>query len=178
MSGSEREGGAGDGQFARHRPRHRHPAGEAGANVTINYLRNRSKAEETGAAIEAVGSEALIVRGNVRKRRMWPKCSTPSAPASAGWTFWSPTPHRASKIGAGAQPALLALDDGHQRRLPFAVGAGGGAIDGRERRHNPGRLVIGAVRAIPHYAAVGASKAALESLVRHLAQNWLRATFA
>jgi enoyl-[acyl-carrier protein] reductase III len=28
---------------------------------------------------------------------------------------------------------------------------------------------LGAVRALPHYAAVGASKAALESLVRHLA---------
>jgi enoyl-[acyl-carrier protein] reductase III len=30
---------------------------------------------------------------------------------------------------------------------------------------------LGAIRAIPHYAAVGASKAALESMVRHLASE-------
>ena len=54
----------------------------------------------------------------------------------------------------------------------------------RRRRHRSGRHTVplmldggsivavsslGAVRAIPNYAAVGASKAALESLVRHLA---------
>ena len=38
---------------------------QAGADVVINYLRNRSKAEETAAAIEEEGSKALIVRANV-----------------------------------------------------------------------------------------------------------------
>lgn len=57
-------------------------------------------------------------------------------------------------INAGA---LLSLA---QHTVPL-MGASGGSIVAVSS--------IGAVRAIPNYTAVGASKAALESLVRHLA---------
>jgi len=68
----------------------------------------------------------------------------------------------------GTDPAPLGLDHEHQR----------GVVDphpparqppAEERRARDRRLLLGAIRAIPNYMAVGASKAALESMVRHLA---------
>jgi enoyl-[acyl-carrier protein] reductase III len=62
--------------------------------------------------------------------------------------------HWTMDINAGA---LLSLA---QHAAPLMGGRGG---------HVVAVSSLGAVRAIPNYAAVGASKAALESLVRHLA---------
>ncbi|MEJ2581675.1 MAG: SDR family NAD(P)-dependent oxidoreductase, partial [Acidobacteriota bacterium] len=36
-------------------------------DVAINYLRNRSRAEETAAEIESRGVRALVLKGNVAK---------------------------------------------------------------------------------------------------------------
>jgi enoyl-[acyl-carrier protein] reductase III len=58
---------------------------------------------------------------------------------------------------AGNARAFLGLV---QRALPLMEGRGGSVVAVSS---------LGAVRALPHYTAVGASKAALESLVRHLA---------
>src|SRR5262249_58726299 len=38
---------------------------EAGADVAINYLRNKKPAEETAAAVRAKGRKALLLKGNV-----------------------------------------------------------------------------------------------------------------
>ena len=38
---------------------------EAGADVAINYLRNKKPAEETAAAVRAKGRKAVLVKGNV-----------------------------------------------------------------------------------------------------------------
>ena len=56
--------------------------------------------------------------------------------------------------------AATAIDDVTQHAAPLMGETGG---------HIIAVSSLGAVRAIPNYAAVGASKAALESLVRHLA---------
>ena len=143
---------------------------EAGADVAINYLRNRKPAEETGAAVEARGGHALLLKGNIADvdthdaffdeiRRTFGRLDVLVSNAASGvikpameltrrhwqWTM---------DINAAA---LLSLTQ-HTVDL---MGEPGGSVIAVSS--------LGAVRAIPNYTAVGASKAALESVVRHLA---------
>ncbi|HXE75886.1 MAG TPA: SDR family oxidoreductase [Candidatus Xenobia bacterium] len=145
--------------------------GRCGARVAINYLRNRRAAEETAAAIRAAGGpEPLIVKANVaedeHQERLFAEIKNafgaldilvsnaasgvlkPAAEITAKHFDWT--------MAINAR-ALLGLA---QRALPL--------MEGRR-----GRIVavssLGAARAIPYYTAVGASKGALESIVRHLA---------
>jgi enoyl-[acyl-carrier protein] reductase III len=143
---------------------------ECGARVAINYVRHRAAAESTADSIRAAGSEALILRANVGKRAMVDEMFTALreewgdrldiliSNAASGvikpamelsWHHWDWT------MGINAA-TLLPLAQ-HARRMMRAGG------------HIVAVSSLGAQRAIPMYAAVGASKAALESLVRHLA---------
>jgi enoyl-[acyl-carrier protein] reductase III len=143
---------------------------QAGADVTINYLRNKSKAEETAAAIEAEGSQALMVRANVANeeevkamfdeiRERFGRLDILISNAASGilksvlelnLRYWRWT----MDINAGC---LIPLAQG----AVDLMGPRGGSIIAVSS--------MGAVRAIPNYAVVGASKAALESLIRHMA---------
>lgn len=143
---------------------------EAGANVAINYLRQGTRANETSSEISARGARGLAVRANVADiddidrmfeeiRREFGRLDILVSNAASGvlrpameltprhwqWTM---------DINAGT---LLPLA---QRTVPLMPATGGKIIAVSS---------LGAVRAIPNYTAVGASKAALESLVRHLA---------
>lgn len=143
---------------------------EAGCDVAINYLRNKGPAQETASAVEACGRRAMLWKGNVAESDTHPemfaalreelggldilisnaasgviKPAMELTPRHWQWTM---------DINAGA---LLSLA---QHCATLMAGRGG---------HIVAVSSLGAVRAIPNYAAVGASKAALESLVRHLA---------
>lgn len=143
---------------------------EAGCDVAINYLRNKGPAQETASAVEACGRRAMLWKGNVAESDTHPemfaalreelggldilisnaasgviKPAMELTPRHWQWTM---------DINAGA---LLSLA---QQCATLMAGRGG---------HIVAVSSLGAVRAIPNYAAVGASKAALESLVRHLA---------
>lgn len=143
---------------------------EAGCDVAINYLRNREPAAETAAAVEALGRKVLLFKSNVanieshaalfeRLENEFGRLDILVSNAASGvirpamelthrhWT-WT------MDINAGA---LLSL----AQHAVGLMGEDGGSIVAVSS--------LGAVRAIPNYAAVGASKAALESLVRHLA---------
>ena len=142
---------------------------EAGADVAINYLRQRTAADETVKLIEAQGSKALAIRANVGEHdnihhmmdqieKTFGKLDILVSNAASGvlkpamelterhwrWTM---------DINAGT---LLPLS---QHMLPLMKD--GGTIIAVSS--------LGSIRAIHNYAAVGASKAALESLIRHLA---------
>lgn len=143
---------------------------EAGCDVAISYLRNKAPAQETAAMIEARGRRALLWKGNVaegdRHAEMFDTIAKdlggldilisnaasgvikPAMELTARHWHWT------MDINAGA---LLSLA---QHAMPHLTARGG---------HIVAVSSLGAVRAIPNYAAVGASKAALESLVRHLA---------
>jgi enoyl-[acyl-carrier protein] reductase III len=139
-------------------------------DVAINYLRNRSRAEETAQEIESRGVRALVVKGNVANpehveriftsiRDTWGSLEIVVSNAASGVLRPARelTLHHfdwAMHINAAAllpitQQFLLTPSEGE--RSLVAVSS------------------LGAVRAIPNYTAVGASKAALESMVRHLA---------
>jgi enoyl-[acyl-carrier protein] reductase III len=142
---------------------------EYGADVVVNYVRHRGDAEDTVAAIEKKGVRCLAVKANVAQeedvirmydeiRKRHDRLDIVVSNAASGvlkpameltirhWNW-------AMDINARA---LLTLA---QHAVPM-MRAGGRILAVSS---------LGAVRAVPNYTVVGASKAALESLVRHLA---------
>lgn len=142
---------------------------ENGVDLVVNYVRHRQDAEQTAAQIEQYGVRCLVVKANVAEdddvRAMFDLIGAefgrvdflisnaasgvlkPAMELSARHWNW------AMDINARA---LLILT---QQAVPL-MPAGGRIMAVSS---------MGAVRAIENYTAVGASKAALESLVRHLA---------
>ncbi len=141
----------------------------AGAAVAINYLRHSAQASAVAGAIREAGGRALTIRANV------------ADPADIEAMFktldaeFGRLDILISNAASGVLRPALELTPRHWQwtmdinagtLLPLAQHATALMKDG-------GVIVavssLGAVRAIPNYTAVGASKAALESLVRHLA---------
>jgi enoyl-[acyl-carrier protein] reductase III len=143
----------------------------AGAHVVVNFFRNRAPAEETAAAIRALGRQAITVRANVGDlddlARLYQEIEKAFAgldilihnaasgynrPALAqkprGWEWTMNINARSLLFGAQHAARLMAK-------------RGGGAIVAISS--------LGAVRVLPDYVMVGTSKAAMESLVRYLA---------
>jgi enoyl-[acyl-carrier protein] reductase III len=143
---------------------------EAGADVAINYLRQRTAADETVKMIEETGRRALAIRANVGEPD-----NIPGLIAEIGQNFGR-LDILVSNAASGVLKPALELNEHHwhwtmdinagtllpltQHSLPLMLPNGG---------HIIAVSSLGSVRAIPNYAAVGASKAALESLIRHLA---------
>ncbi len=143
---------------------------EAGADVAINYLRQRTAAEETVRLVEKTGRRALAIRANVGEVE-----NIPGMISEIGETFGR-IDILVSNAASGVLKPALELNEHHwhwtmdinagtllpltQHVLPLMAAHGG---------HIIAVSSLGSVRAIPNYAAVGASKAALESLIRHLA---------
>ena len=142
-------------------------------DVAINYLRNRTRAEETAHEIEARGVRALVLKGNVAKPdhvehvfssigESWGGLDIVVSNAASGVLKpareltlhhfdWSMHINAAALLPITQQ--FLKMDSKNEKSL-VAVSS------------------LGALRAIPNYPAVGASKAALESMVRHLAAEF------
>lgn len=143
---------------------------QAGADIIVNYVRNQAPAEETANAIRALGRIAHVIRANVGKvegitelfdavTTLWGKldifihnaASGFNRPALdqrvEGWDHTMNVNARALLFGAQRAAALMPPGGGHI----IAISSPGGQ------------------RVMPDYVAVGASKAALESLVRYLA---------
>ena len=144
---------------------------EEGADLVVNFFRNRKPAEETADAIRAIGRKALVVKANVGEDNGLDAlfeaveaefggldilvCNAASGynrPAmkqkARGWD-WT--------MNINARSLLFAA----QRAVPLMEKRGGGSIVSIS---SPG-----ATRVLPDYVVVGASKAALESLTRYLA---------
>lgn len=149
---------------------------KAGADVAVNFLRNRSAAQEAVDALKEAtgGREPLLLKGNVSKEedveRMcgeiaekWGRLDFLISNAASGVLKPSKelTHHHWQWTLDINAFALLALA---RHTIPLMQGK-----DGK----GTGRIVavssLGSIRAFHNYAAVGASKGALESLVRHLA---------
>ena len=143
---------------------------EAGADVAINYLRNKKPAEETAAAVRSKGVKALLVKGNVADDdAMEPMF------AAIKESFGSLDILVSNAASGVIKPAMelthkhwnWTMDINAAALLPLVQHAS--KLMGAKGGHVIAVSSLGAVRAIPNYAAVGASKAALESLVRHIA---------
>jgi enoyl-[acyl-carrier protein] reductase III len=141
-----------------------------GADVVINFFRNRAPAEDTAREVEKFGRRALIVKANMGEMddlnfmfdeiekefdgldifihnaaSGYNKPAMEQKPKGWDWT-----------MNINARALLFAA----QRSVPLMEKRGGGRIVSLSS--------AGSVRVLPDYVVVGASKAAIEALTRYL----------
>jgi enoyl-[acyl-carrier protein] reductase III len=139
-------------------------AGLGAARVAIGYLRNDRAAEEAAKEIDALGSEPVLVRGNVSSSKVTEQV------AALG-----PLDVLVHNAATGVARPALETEDKH---FDWTMAANARALIALTRAAAPampeGSSIValsslGAQRVLENYVLVGASKAALESIVRHLA---------
>lgn len=142
---------------------------DQGVHVAFNYLRNRRAAEETLRALEARGVQALAQRANV-------------AEPEAVKEFFAAVRERFGTLevlvhnaASGVERSALEFTQ-HHFHWTLDINAWGflSAVQQAAPMMERGASVVaisslGAVRSLPYYTLVGASKAAIESMARHLA---------
>ncbi|MEN4010879.1 MAG: enoyl-[acyl-carrier-protein] reductase FabL [Bellilinea sp.] len=145
--------------------------GERGANVIINYVRNQSPADEVSVEIRDMGRRSATFRANLGKiediNRLFDFIESEFGGldifiSNAASGFNRPALQQKESgwdhtINVNARSYLFCA----QRAVPLMQKRGGGTIVAIS---SPGGQ-----RVLPDYVAVGASKAALESLTRYLA---------
>ncbi len=149
----------------------------AGADVAFTYFSDRDGGEATADAIRTLGRKALMVRANFSDEK-----STAAVAPSVREAF-EHLDIFVSNAASGVMRPTAELDARHWQwsmdvnahallRLSQQL-CDPGATPGNPILADGGRIIalssLGGSRAIPQYAAVGASKAAIESLVRNLA---------
>ena len=142
-------------------------------DVAINYLRNRTRAEETAHEIEDRGVRALVLKGNVAKPYHVERLFSLIGDSWGGLDVV--VSNAASGVLRPARELTLHHFDWSMHinaaaLLPITQQFLNMASTGEKALVAVSSL--GALRAIPNYTAVGASKAALESMVRHLAAEF------
>jgi enoyl-[acyl-carrier protein] reductase III len=142
-----------------------------GADVVVHYVRKKTAAEEVAAAIEALGGRALVVKANLAEANqiaaMFDEIETKVGRCDIF----------VGNAASGTPRDILDVTDKHwdwtmdvnarailrcvQRLAPGMEQAGWGRIINLT---SPG-----STRVLPHYGAIGLSKAVVESLTRYLA---------
>jgi enoyl-[acyl-carrier protein] reductase III len=139
-------------------------ARDGAARVAIGYLRSDAAAEATAEELRALGAEPTLVRGNVTSERVAEKV------AALG-----PLDVLVHNAATGVIRPALETEDKH---WDWTLGANARAFLSLTRVAAPsmpaGSSIVaisslGSIRVLENYTLVGASKAALESLVRYLA---------
>lgn len=143
---------------------------QEGAHLVINFFRNREPAEETAVAVQAYGRQALVVKANVGDPEQLAQLYQTIAAHYGGLDIL--VHNAASGYNRPAMQQKLrgwewtmninarSLLFGAQHAVPLMRARGGGAIVAISS--------MGAARVLEEYVTVGASKAALEALVRYL----------
>ena len=134
------------------------------SRVAIGYMRGDTPAEETASELRALGAEPVLVRGNVASTRIAEEVAElgpldvlvhAAATGVIRPALETEDKHWDWTLSANAR-ALLSLTRAAAPRMP--EGASIVALSS-----------LGSERVLENYALVGASKAALEALVRYLA---------
>jgi enoyl-[acyl-carrier protein] reductase III len=142
-----------------------------GADVVVNFFRNREPAEETAAEIRALGRRCELVKANVAEaddlkalfgevKRAFGGLDILVNNAASGYNRSVLEQHVKGwdwTMNINARAVLFAS----QQAVLLMEPRGGGAIVNLSS--------IGAHRVLPEYVVVGASKAALEAVTRYLA---------
>lgn len=142
-----------------------------GADVVVNFFRNRSAAEETAQAVKARGRRAWVMKAHMGdESKIDTLFETVQQEAggidilvcNAASGFLRPALEQDVKgwdwtLNVNARSLLLCA----QRAAPIMEARGGG--------HIVSLSSLGSMRVLPNYVAVGVSKAALETLTRYLA---------
>jgi enoyl-[acyl-carrier protein] reductase III len=145
--------------------------GAAGADVVVNYYNSHDEAEALCAQLRAEGRRAMAVQGSVGVPD-----SVDDMFAEIGTQF-DRLDIVVSNAASGVLKPAMQMSLKHWR---WCLETNAFALDLLAQRAVPlmrdgGRIIamssLGAQRAMPDYGFIGASKAALESLVRTLAQE-------
>lgn len=145
---------------------------EAGADVAVNYLTSAGAAREVAEQIKARGRRALVVKADVSEpedvqamidfvgQQFGRLDVLVSNVASGGFrNLMEATPrHFTATMSTNVLPLLTLV----QAARPLLDRSAGRAKVVALSSH-------GSHKALPHYGLIGASKAALEALIRHLA---------
>jgi enoyl-[acyl-carrier protein] reductase III len=142
---------------------------EMGADVAINFFRSRESAKATAAEIEAKGVRALALRANMGNEEQIP------AMFEQLKSEFGKIDILVSNAALGHFGNVLDLDD---KMWDVAMATNAKALlfsaqQAVKMMPEGGKIValtsLGSHRYIPGYAAIGVSKAAIETLVRYLA---------
>ena len=142
-----------------------------GADVVINFFRNRAPAEETAREIESLGRRVLLVKADVGEIEGIEKLFAEVEREFGGLDIFV---HNAAS--GYNRPVMEQKPKGwdwtmniNARALLFAAQKAAPLMEKRSGGHIVSITSAGASRVLPDYVVVGASKAALESLTRYLA---------
>lgn len=144
---------------------------QRGADVVVNFFRNRAPAEDTAAAIEQLGRKALVVKADVGEpdgiealigetEKAFGGLDILICNAASGYN--RPVMEQKIKgwdwtLNINARSVLFLS----QKAAPLMEKRGGGYIVSISS--------LGSIRVLPDYVVVGTSKAAIETLTRYLA---------
>jgi enoyl-[acyl-carrier protein] reductase III len=137
---------------------------DGASRAVLGYMRNDAAAEEAAEAVRGAGAEPVLVRGNVSSARVVAEL------AEAG-------PYRVvvHNAATGVVRPALETDDRH---WDWTLNANARALLALARATapamEPGASIVaisslGSTRVLDNYVLIGASKAALEAVVRYLA---------
>ena len=142
-----------------------------GADIVVNFFRNRPPAEQTADEIRALGRRALVVKADIGDLEAIERLFNEIQTQYGGLDFLI---HNAAS--GYNRPVMAQKPKGWEwtmninaRSLLFMAQRAGEMME----RRGGGAIVSisspGAGRVLPDYAVVGASKAAIEALTRYLA---------
>jgi enoyl-[acyl-carrier protein] reductase III len=132
--------------------------------VAVGYMRNDAAAEEAAEELRTAGAEPVLIRGNVSSSRVAEQV------AALG-----PLDALVHNAATGVIRPALETDEKHWN---WTLGANAQALISLAKaaapQMKPGSTIVGisslgAQRVLENYVLVGASKAALESVIRYLA---------
>ncbi|HEY4688993.1 MAG TPA: SDR family oxidoreductase, partial [Anaerolineae bacterium] len=142
-----------------------------GADIVVNFFRNRAPAEDTASEIEKLGRRVIIVKANVGEPegidmlidetvKTFGGLDILVCNAASGYN--RPVMEQKVKgwdwtLNINARSVLFLA----QRAAPLMEKRGGGYIVSISS--------LGSIRVLPDYVVVGASKAAIETITRYLA---------
>jgi len=139
-------------------------AREGASRVAIGYLRNDTAAERTADELRGLGAEPVLVRGNVSSARVTEQVAA-LGPLSA-------------LVHSAATGVIRPALETEEKHFDWTMAANARALISLAQAAAPtmprgGSIValssLGAQRVLENYVLVGASKAALEAIVRYLA---------
>ncbi len=142
---------------------------EGGANVVVNYLRSRNAAEETLEQLKNLGGDHHAIRCNIGNHEKMPKVYEEIREKYGRLDIL------VSNAALGLFTSAMELNEKawHLSMDTNAWAFLKGVQMARDFMPDGSKVValssLGSVRHIPGYAAIGASKAAIETLTRYLA---------
>jgi enoyl-[acyl-carrier protein] reductase III len=145
--------------------------GSQGANVAVNFFRNRSSAEESAAAVEAAGGKAIVVKAHVGRPEHVERLVREAREAFGSVDIF------VGNAASGLPRPLLEQDDRawdwtmdiNARSIFHGVKAAAPLMKERGWGRVIGITSMGSRRAMPNYGIIGASKGVIENLMRYFA---------